>query len=150
MEFSPNTCFKGILNYSNLKGLDLVNFYEISLFSYLVGNSDMHLKNFSLIENDTGYSLAPAYDLLAVKIAMPKDLEEMALTLNGKKNKLKKKDFLEFAEFIKIPEKTIENTFSKFKKKKVSIIKLINSSLLSSEYKKDYSNLIEKRFKILD
>ncbi len=67
------------------------------VFSYVVGNSDMHLKKFSLIETkkkSNEYVLSDAYDMLPVKIILPSDLDDMALTLNGKKKKLRKKDFL--------------------------------------------------------
>lgn len=76
---------KLIKKYSATPQLDLVNFWEVVVFSWIVGNSDMHLKNFSLYKTPTGYSLTPAYDLLSTAIVMPEDKEELALTLNGKK-----------------------------------------------------------------
>jgi len=141
---------KAILKYSNVKGLDLISFFEITLFSYLVGNSDMHLKNFSLIENELGYSLSPAYDLVSVKLAMPKDNEEMALTLNGKKKKLNKSDFLKFAEFISVTQKSAENSIKKFKLKKQELIDFIKKSFLSDSSKKSYLDILNKRFQILN
>ena len=139
---------KAILAHSNLKGIDLIEFFEISVFSYLVGNSDMHLKNFSIIENEKGYSLAPAYDLVSVKLAMSNDTEEMALPLNGKKNKLKISDFSTFAKAISIPEKSVENSLNKFKDKKGDLIKIINKSFLCENSKNKYIEIINQRFKI--
>lgn len=78
---------KTIKKYSAVPQLDLVNFWEVVVFSWIVGNSDMHLKNFSLYDTGMGYSLTPAYDLLSTVIVMPEDTEELALTLNGKKGK---------------------------------------------------------------
>ena len=73
----------------------MVNFFELILFSFLTGNADMHLKNFSLLEQPgIGMTLSPAYDLVNTNLVNPTDIEEMALTLNGRKKKLKKQDFL--------------------------------------------------------
>lgn len=86
---------KLIKKYSAFSQLDLVNFWEVVIFSWITGNADMHLKNFSLYNNrKMGYALTPAYDLLSTKIVMPEDTEELALTLNGKKRKIQKSDFV--------------------------------------------------------
>ena len=82
---------KTILKYSRTPGLDVVNFFELVLFSFLTGNADMHLKNFSLLEQENlGMTLSPAYDLVNTTLVNPADEEELALTLNGKKKKIKK------------------------------------------------------------
>ena len=85
---------KTIVAYSSMPKLDLVNFMQVLLFSFITGNNDMHLKNFSLYRPKRLYQLTPAYDLLNVAIVNPKDKEELALTLNGKKSRLKLSDFL--------------------------------------------------------
>ena len=79
----------------------MTELYLRIVFSYVVGNSDMHLKNFSLIETEEGsgeYILSPAYDLLSVNLIMPEDKEQFALTMNGKKQNIRRKDFLIYAE----------------------------------------------------
>lgn len=94
---SYERCAKIIDKYSSRRGLDMTELYMRLVFSYLVGNSDMHLKNFSLIETKEGskkYILSPAYDLLPVNVIMPEDEEEFALAMNGKKMNLRKKIFL--------------------------------------------------------
>lgn len=141
---------KAILKHSNLKGIDLIEFFERAVFSYLVGNSDMHLKNFSLIGNDEGYSLSPAYDLVSVKLAMPKDSEEMALPLNGKKNNLNISDFITFAQVIGIPYKSVLNSFEKFKGKKQELIEIVQKSFLSESSKKKYTEIIKERYNLFD
>ena len=78
------------------------------LFETDTGNSDMHLKNFSMYLTKEGQRLTPAYDLLATQILLPEDKEEVALTLNGKKAKINKKDWFLLAENIGITEKTRE------------------------------------------
>ena len=98
---SYERCAKIIERYSVRKGLDLSELFSRLVFSYIVGNSDMHLKNFSLIETAEGtgeYVLSPAYDLLPVNVIMPEDREQFALAMNGKKMNLGRKDFLLFAE----------------------------------------------------
>jgi serine/threonine-protein kinase HipA len=80
------------------------------LFCFITGNSDMHLKNFSLIEDAPGsrqYRLSPAYDLLPVNIVSDDD-EETALTLRGKKRRLKRPDFEALASSCGIDSKTTD------------------------------------------
>lgn len=102
-----------IREYSDVAGLDTIRFFELALFCFLTGNSDMHLKNFSLIRRPKGhYELAPAYDLVPVKIIMPEDKEELALTLNGKKNNLKRFDFEKFGATLKLSEVQIRKTIT--------------------------------------
>ena len=106
---------KAIRKYSSVPKLDLVNYWEQVVFSWITGNADMHLKNFSLYSQQRGvYLLTPAYDLLSTALVMPEDTEELALTLNGKKRKLKKKDFVTSMQVSELSEKVIENIFEKF------------------------------------
>ena len=94
---------KAIRAYSDVPGLDCIRFFELAVFSFLTGNSDMHLKNFSLLRHENGnYELSPAYDLVPVKVVLPQDNEELALMLNGKKNRLKRSDFDAFALSLKL------------------------------------------------
>ena len=94
---------KALRAYSDVPGLDCIRFFELAVFSFLTGNSDMHLKNFSLLRHENGnYELSPAYDLVPVKVVLPQDNEELALTLNGKKNRLKRSDFDAFALSLKL------------------------------------------------
>ncbi len=80
---------KVITQYSSVAQLDLVNYWEQVLFSFLTGNADMHLKNFSLYSKRKGiYQLTPCYDMLSTVLVMPDDMEELALTLCEKKNAL--------------------------------------------------------------
>jgi len=135
---------KTIFKFSTVPKLDLVNFWEIVIFCFLTGNADMHLKNFSLYEN-TDFQLAPAYDLLSTALVIPEDKEELALTLNGKKNKLNRKDFETAALNSGLEQKVIENIFAKFQKTIPDWDLLIDNSFLSYEMKENYKNLIQKR-----
>ena len=87
---------KIIEQYSSLPQLDKINYWQQVVFSWIIGNADMHLKNFSLYSPRTDhYVLSPTYDQVSTKIVMPEDTEEMALSLNGFKKKLLVYDFRE-------------------------------------------------------
>ena len=137
--------------YASNFGFDIINFYELVLFSFLTGNNDMHLKNFSLLkdENKT-YNLCPAYDLVASELVVEGDDEELALNLNGKKKKLKRNDFIVAMKTSGMNEKSIENVFKKFEKLPNKWIKFINESYLSNDFKEKYSLMITEKFKQLE
>lgn len=138
---------KAIFKYSVNPGLDVTNFFEQVLFSFLTGNADMHLKNFSLIDNpDMGYVLSPAYDLVSSALVVEGDTEELALTLNGKKKKLKKKDFVESMVRSHIDNKAIENLCNRFEALIDNWQKFIDISFLPDELKNGYRDLIKKRY----
>ncbi len=134
---------KVIRDYSSNPGLDLAYFTELVLFSWLIGNADMHLKNYSLLTNHEGMvSLAPAYDLVATKLIIPQDTEETALTINGKKSRIKMKDFETFAETIQLPKKSFENIIERFQQKLQLALLELNNSFLSETSKLAYRDLL--------
>lgn len=136
---------KLISKYSNVPKLDLVNFWEQVYFCWLTGNSDMHLKNFSLYSTQKSiYSLTPAYDMLSTKLVMPEDTEELALTLNGKKRKLKRSDFETAFAKAGLDKKVGKNIFSKFEMVVPLWLEFIDRSFLSEDMKKKYKELIQK------
>ncbi len=141
---------KAIDSYSDNTLLDKVFYYEIVLFSFLTGNNDMHLKNFSMIESASGWTLSPAYDLLNVSIILPDDTEELALTLAGKKKKLKRQDFEQLGKTLGLNNKQIAGTFKRFLLKKNSAMKWIDKSFLSVDMKAAYKELMEKRYKQIE
>jgi serine/threonine-protein kinase HipA len=138
---------KAIHLYSENTLLDSLFFFEITLFSFLTGNNDMHLKNFSMIENARGWTLAPAYDLLNVAIVLSEDEEELALTLSGKKKKLKREHFEQFAKELGLTTKQIKGVFNRFEAKWNEIFELIDVSFLSNASKNKYKELMDNRFK---
>ena len=141
---------KAILKFSANPGLDLVNFSEIVLFSFLTGNADMHLKNFSLIYDPiNGPVLAPAYDLLSTVLVNPKDDEDLALNLNGKKKRIKRKDFETAFSTLKIDAKQQANIFAKMENAKSKWLDFIQISFLSADFKEKYTQLINERFDLL-
>lgn len=137
---------KAIQKYSATSGLDVVNFFELVLFSFLTGNADMHLKNFSLLmQPGLGMILSPAYDLVNTSLVNPTDDEELALNLNGKKKKLKKQDFTAAMNTLKVDEKQQQNIFTKMEKAKTKWMELIDTSFLNDEYKEQYKAIINER-----
>lgn len=139
---------KAIQKYSSIPGLDVVNFYELVLFSFLTGNADMHLKNFSLLEDrKNGMILSPAYDLVNTTLVNPDDSEEMALTLNGKKNKIQKQDFEIAMTKSNLDEKQQQNIFNKMVKARSKWEDQIEKGFLTEEFKEKYLNLLDHRFK---
>lgn len=134
---------KNILAFTQNPLLDIVRFYEQVVVSYLMGNNDMHLKNFSLISYDgRNYTLTPAYDMVAAQLMLPDDTEDLALTLNGKKRKLKRSDFEIAMAGNKIPEKAIQNLWKRIEKGMQSWTKLIEFSFLTNDQKQDFKALI--------
>lgn len=140
---------KTIATYSSTPKLDLVNFMQVFLFSFITGNNDMHLKNFSLYRPKKLYQLTPAYDLLNIAIANPKDKEELALTLNGKKSRLKLTDFLMASVSMGIEERITLQLIDNMRKALPTWEDLIADSFLSEEMKVAYLELIQKRLKVL-
>jgi serine/threonine-protein kinase HipA len=137
---------KAILKYSSTPGLDVVNFLELVLFSFLTGNADMHLKNFSLLEQPgLGMTLAPAYDLVNTALVNPADEEDMALTLNGKKKKLKKQDFVAAMHTLKVEEKQQQNIFNKMEKAFPKWMEWMDKSFLSDGFKAQYKSILQER-----
>lgn len=142
---------KRIITYAQNPLLDVVKFYEQVIVSFLIGNSDMHLKNFSLIAKDSKhYALAPAHDMVAVKLLIPDDQEELALNLNGKKRKVNRQDFNEAMTKTHIPAKAIENLWKRLEKGMQRWQELIACSFLSEENKSVLMVLIKNRAKQLE
>lgn len=142
---------KTILRYSVHPVLDEIVFYEQIVFSFLTGNADMHLKNFSLLRTSTaGFTLMPAYDMVATVLVNPADKEELALTLNGKKRKLKKSDFQKAFALNGLDEKSIERIFSKFVNAIPLWFEFIQLSFLPETMKAEYVDLIAERTKRLE
>ena len=138
---------KAIAKYSVNPGLDIINFFEQLLFSFLSGNSDMHLKNFSLIKlPGRGYVLSPAYDLVATALVYPADKEDLALTLNGKKKKINRNDFITAFRTLDLDPKQQENIFRKMMNAKAAWMDFIGISFLRDEFKERLTNIIEERF----
>lgn len=125
--------------------LDKLRFFELAVFNYLIGNNDMHLKNFSMWLSDLGWVLSPAYDLLNVKLILPKDKEDIALLLGGKKENFSKVYFERFGTGLNLNKKQMEVVFIRVREWLPQALLLIEKSFLSDQYKVQYSNLLSQR-----
>jgi serine/threonine-protein kinase HipA len=143
---------KTIKKYSSAPGVDLITFFDIAIFSFLIGNSDLHLKNLSMIKTiDNQYRLSPAYDLMSSTLVMGKaDPEQMALHMNGKKNKIRKNDFIALANNIQLAPTITEKIFTKYSSLIEKFEQFISSSFLSSELKEQYLLIFQERCHALE
>ena len=149
---SYERCAKIIKQYSSRVGIDMAEFYIRLVFCFIVGNSDMHLKNFSLIETAEGsgeYVLSPAYDLLPVNANMPDDKEQFALAMNGKKMNIRKGDFLKFADTCGITRQTAEKLIENLVKLTPKWLAMCENSLLPDELKGRLKKIIIERTEVL-
>ncbi|MFC4163849.1 HipA domain-containing protein [Epilithonimonas zeae] len=139
---------KALNEYSSNTLLDVVRLYEVTVFSYLTGNNDMHLKNFSMILKGEDWVFSPAYDLLNVQLHLPEDKEETALTIGGKKSRLTKADFINLGLKFGLSERQIKNIFERFIKAEEKMMELISISFLDQEKKKIYKDLLQQRIQL--
>lgn len=143
---------KIIQKYSGFPGDDALRIFELTLFSFITGNADMHLKNFSLLKTESGrYRLSPAYDLVPTRLLLSEkeDPEELALHLTGKKSGFRRKDFHSYATYLGIPDKVTEKTISHFIKAREKMHRRLDMSFLNKTLIKSYKDLIDKRLKRL-
>lgn len=127
--------------------IELMKLFKLTLFNFLIGNEDMHLKNFSLLTKDGKTCLSPAYDLLNSTIAQKITKEEIALPLNGKKNNLTKNDFFNYfaIEKLGLNQNVINMIILQFHQIMPQWKKLIGLSFLSQPMQEKYLQLLEKR-----
>lgn len=132
--------------YCTFPMIEKQSFYKLILFNFLIGNEDMHLKNYSLITLDGITKLSPSYDLINTSIVL-KPQEEIALTLNGKKSNLKKQDLIDYLgrERLSLPHETIEEILTTFESVIPKWHDLIDRCFLSQDKKNQYKDLINIR-----
>ena len=147
---SYEKCAKEIIDkYSSRKQIDKIRFFNVIYFSYVVGNTDMHLKNFSLYDDGSGFHLAPFYDLVSSYLLVGQD--EFALSLNGKRKKFTKNDFIKFGENIGLSKELSMKLMKSFNAKIDHSFKaLLPTSLMSEKLNKKMEKLIEERLTILN
>lgn len=149
---SYERCGKIIEKYSAHPGLDISELFIRVVFSFAVGNSDMHLKNFSLIETDIGsgeYVLSAAYDMLSTNVVIPADREQLALAMNGKKQNIRRKDFLRFGDAIGLSQNVAEKMMVRVSKCEETYLDMCEKSYLPDDIKEQLKNLIQQRMSVL-
>lgn len=149
---SYEQCGRIIKKYSITPGLDMSELFLRVLGSFVMGNSDMHLKNFSLKETEPGnrqFQLSKAYDMLPVNIIMPEDKEQLALTINGKKRNIHKKEFRLLAESCEIPANAAQRMMKKICSLKDKLLNQVEEAYLTEEQKEKVKELISERIETL-
>ena len=141
---------KTIKQYSTQSGLDILHYFQLVLFSFISGNADMHLKNFSMLEKKDGtFCLSPAYDLVSTHLVIKGETEQMSLNLNGKKNKISKRDFDALGLNLQLTEKQIQNSYNLCIDKLDKLNWWIDNSFLPTEHKNDFKKMISERIELL-
>ncbi len=140
-----------IEKYCTFPVIEKVKLFRLSLINYLLGNEDMHLKNFSLIRHGNKIELSPAYDIINTTIALKNPVEELALPLAGKKNNLSRKIFLEYfgVERLSLTQKAVDQVTKQILNSFSLWDDFINRSFLSDKMKDLYKDVIKKRRKVL-
>ena len=145
---SYEKCVDIINKYSSRGGLDKTEFFLRIIVSYLTGNSDMHLKNFSLIETAPGsrqFVLSEAYDMLPVNLLLPEDTDEMALTLRGKRSNFKRTDFMAFAESCGIAESAANSMINRCIRSLDKAVKICEESYINHLQKSAFIKMMTER-----
>ena len=147
---SYETIAKLISRYSSVARLDLVNYWEQVVFSWIVGNADMHLKNFSLISEKPGkYVLTPTYDQVSTAIVMPEDTDELALPLNGFQKKLLSMDFVQAMENSDLTTQMAQRILNRLTSHQEKWFTCIDDSFISESQKSQFKSLINKRIETI-
>lgn len=137
---------RAVLRYSSNPGFDALRLFELTLFCFLTGNADMHLKNFSMLcEADGIIRLSPAYDLLPTKLLIPKDQEELALPINGKKRQLRRKDFDAFGSALKLTERQITNAHARLQRNLTKALDELPMPFVRTEQQVEFKKLLAAR-----
>jgi len=135
-----------IKKHSDVPGLDLIRLFERALLFYAVGNGDAHLKNFSLLrQEEVGYQLSPAYDIVNSRIALSGEKEEMCLSIQGKKNGISGDDFKRLSEHFGLNRKQVDNSLARLHDLKPGIDQMIGDSFLSAPLKERFLAVVSER-----
>lgn len=146
-EYSMEKLVKLIDTYCTFPAIEKIKLFKLTIFNYLIGNEDMHLKNFSIITQDGKSSLSPCYDLVNSTIEYKTQDEEIALPLKGSKKKLTRNQLINYfgKERCELTDKSIERVLESISFSVPKWKELINNSFLSQEMKDKYQTLLETR-----
>jgi serine/threonine-protein kinase HipA len=149
-DYSMEKLITLIDTFCTFPAVEKVKLFRLTIFNFLIGNEDMHLKNFSLITRDNKVELSPAYDLLNTTIVVPRTQEEIALPIDGKKRNLTAKILIDYfaKERLKLNDTIISQVLNKINSEFNNWEELINISFLSAEMKEKYLELMKKRMKV--
>jgi serine/threonine-protein kinase HipA len=140
-----------IEQYCTFPMVEKMKLFRRTLFCFLCGNEDMHLKNFSFIYREQKVELSPAYDLLNTTMVISSPSEEMALPLKGKKSNFTHRIFFTYfgEERLGLNKKVLSNIGDELWEVGKEWEKLIEISFLSNSKKETYLNILNQRFEAL-
>lgn len=139
---------KAIRAHAENVGLETIDFFERVLLCFIIGNGDMHLKNWAFLIRDKKAALAPVYDLVSSRVYF-KNESDSALTINAKNNKLRRRDFESLANYLKIDSKASANSFERMKKAQEKLRELAIFSELNPSMRRDFEDAMAERFRRL-
>lgn len=129
-------------------GLDTVDLFERVILCFLIGNGDMHLKNWALLGAGKGIGLAPVYDFVSSRLYL-KNEEDSALTIHAKKNKLTRSDFEALATSLRMDPKAMRHVLDRFERARDSINLLVAQSELRHDFRREFASIVSGRYKRL-
>ena len=150
-DYSMEKVIKLINQFCTFPAVENIKLFKLTLFNFLIGNEDMHLKNFSIINQDGIISLSPCYDLINTTIEYKKQDEEIALPLKGKKKHLTRYTLIDYfgKERCDLTTKSIDKELETISTSISGWKQLIDKSFLSSEMKTKYHDLLNTRIDVL-
>lgn len=147
-EGSAELCVRLLRRYASEPLLDVLRLYRLMTFCWWTGNGDLHLKNFSLLTGDDGlHRLSPAYDLVCTRLVIPDD--QLALPLGGKRDRLTRQDWLDFARYAGIPERSAHRVLATIVSSLDECVEMIDRSFLNPSFKSAYHDLLRERARVL-
>jgi len=146
-DFSMEKIIPLLNQYCTFPVLEKIKLFRLTIFNYLIGNEDMHLKNYSIITRDNKVEISPSYDLLNTTIASKNFTEEIALPIAGKKNNLTSNTLIKYwgEERLQLNNNVISQIIAEIKKAQRKWENLIKISFLSDEMKEKYFDLLIQR-----
>lgn len=140
---------KFLKRHSSVPFIDTQKLFVRILFYFLIGNGDAHLKNFAVVESASGRRLAPAYDIVSSRVVLPAENDEMALAINGRKNRIDRRDFASLADSLEVNLKQRGRFFALGRALDARIRTYLVRSFLPDKWRKEMESVFEERFKRL-
>ncbi|MCD4824914.1 MAG: HipA domain-containing protein [Phycisphaerae bacterium] len=136
---------RAIDRFCTFAPLERQRLFELTLFNFVIGNGDAHKKNFSLLTDGKTVALSPAYDLVSSRLVIPDESDELALSLNGRQNRLTRRDFLAFAEYLQMPAGFAKRRIAQLLNLQSEFHRQIDQSALSGELRLRFAEILVKR-----
>lgn len=148
---SYNKVGRAIVEYSDAPPPDLYEFLRRVIFSFFIGNGDMHLKNWSLLETDKlngVFRLSPCYDFINTRLPIYDEQMDVGLAINGRKHKITQASFIQLAEDLNCSAYIYE-ILSEIDSWLTVTKSLLPKSYLPEDEKERYLKIVESRYNVL-